>query len=542
MITVREITILRKSGKLDDAMKAAEELFLMAPDKYSASALFWCLNDKLKATSVEEETQAIIERMESIFSSYGGGDQIMENVMFKVRKRVDPIYQQLKEGLEKGKKGEDIADLYGKFVNLYNETSLEASHFPDFGWLIYYKLKQTPLNDAQTRKMALHQYLKLDLTKPSLLHSLILGEAVKVEDNTPFQFHIRNFMNLWGWENIRDPEDWEQFKTDDGKIKTSLVEKLIKVYSKELKTDGIESPQEFSELINKASEKFPNNQYMPLYKAYQLLSLDKKDEAIDNYKKLILKSPSKSYLWSQLSELIEDIELKTAFLCKAISVEKDEQFVGKARLKLVSVLIERNLLEQALFELKKYREFYSSKGWGLKDEYWQLANLIDNSTSVETSSELFAESIPKAEQFLYSSFPTRLAVKVSDKVLEDRNRPGKKITQWTLKTKDGVVRIKNPRKWGLNNKVKNGTLFDIKTTEGKVVWAKESTNENLDFEWVKTLKGRIKLRSDRNGKQYALLNGVYIGSKLLNGIEDDQTVLITALKQDDERWSAVNLK
>lgn len=541
-MTLKEITALRKSGRLDDAMKAAEELFDTAPDKFSASAVFWCLNDKLKQSSSAEDVHAISERMERIYSSYGQGDQYMVNAMTNLSRRVDPLYSELKVGLEKAKRGEDVSELYETLVARFNENTLLDSHYSDFGWLIYYILRSTPLNDAQTRKVALHQYLKLNLPRPSMLHSLILGEAVKVEDNTPFQFHIRNFMNLWGWENLRNPEDWEQFKTDDGKIVTSLVEKLIKVYSKELKTDGIPSPKEFSDLIDKATAQFPNNQYMPLYKAYELLSLGKKDEALDNYKKLILRSPAKSYLWSQLSDLIDDLELKTALLCKAITVEKDEQFVGKARLKLVSVLTERNLLSLAACELTKYKEFYTSKGWGLKEDYWQVANLIDNSTVEENSDEMFAEALPKAEQFLYSSLPSELAVKITDKVLDDKNRPGRKYTQWTLKTKNGIVRIKNPRKWGLNNKLKNGTLLDIKTNEGKVVWVKESKLEKLDFEWIKTLIGEIKLRTDRNGNPYAIFNGVYIGAKLLDRIAEGQKVVITALKQNDGRWSAISLK
>lgn len=542
MMTVKEITALRRTGKLDEAMKAAEELFERVPDKYSASALFWCLNDKLKLTSSMGEVQPISERMENIHSLYGQNDQYMGNAMANVRRKVEPLFSELKDGLERAKRGQDIDELYGRLIDQFKNKTLLEGHYLDFGWLIYYKLRSTPLSDAQTRKVDLHQYLQLNLPKPSLLHSLILGEAVKVEDNTPLQFHIRNFMILWGWENIREPEDWEQFKTDDGKIVTSLVEKLIKVFSKELKTDGVESPREFSDLIDKAIEKYPNNQYMPLYKAYQLLSLGEKGEALDYYKKLILRSPSKSYLWSQLSDLVEDAELRTALLCKAISVEKDEQFVGASRLKLISVLLGRDQMGKAAFELKKYKDFYTSKGWSLKDEYWQLANQIESSVSLENSDELFATALPKADQFLYSAIPSQLAVKISDKILDDKNRPGKKFTQWTLKTKDGMVRIKNPRKWGLDNRLPNGTLLDVKTVDGKVVWIKESKQSGVNLDWIRVLDGEIKLRTDRNGNPYALLDGVYIGSRLLGGLVTGQNVQIVALKQENGKWSAVSLK
>lgn len=541
-MTLKEITALRKSGRLDDAMKAAEELFDTAPDKFSASAVFWCLNDKLKQSPSAEDMHAIRERMESIYSGYGQGDQYMLNAMTNLSRRVDPLYSELKVGLEKAKRGEEVNELYENLVARFNESTLLDSHYRDFGWLIYYILRSTPLNDAQTRKVALHQYLKLNLPRPSMLHSLILGEAVKVEDNTPFQFHIRNFMNLWGWENIRNPEDWEQFKTDDGKIVTSLVEKLIKVYSKELKTDGIPSPKEFSDLIDKATAQFPNNQYMPLYKAYELLSLGKKDEALDNYKKLILKSPTKSYLWSQLSDLVDDMELQTSLLCKAISVEKDEQFVGKTRLKLVENLLERNLMGLAAYELNRYKDFYSSKDWSLKDEYWCLANRFNSNIAMENSDNLYTKLVPTAEQFIYNSFPSQIAVKVSDKVLDDKNRSGKRFTQWTLRTPEGLLRVKNPRNWGLDNRLPNGSILEIKVLDGKIVWIRVYDRDVLNQDWIKTQTGVVKLRKDKNGNSFSIINGCYIGKNLIGGIDDGQNVQLIALRQEDGRWSAVSIK
>ena len=130
-----------------------------------------------------------------------------------------------------------------------------------------------------------------------------------------------------------------------------MVEKLISVYAKEVKTDNVKSPDEFIIMVDEALTKFPNNQNMPLYKAIVLMSLGKKDEALEYYKKLILKSPSKCYLWNQASELVEEVDLKIALLCKAISVERDESFIGGCRLNLAKALIEKNMMANAKYEL-----------------------------------------------------------------------------------------------------------------------------------------------------------------------------------------------
>lgn len=47
-MTIREITALRRSGQLSEALQAAEAEFAQNANKFTAGALFWCLNDLLK--------------------------------------------------------------------------------------------------------------------------------------------------------------------------------------------------------------------------------------------------------------------------------------------------------------------------------------------------------------------------------------------------------------------------------------------------------------------------------------------------------------
>lgn len=539
---VREVTSLRREGRLEEALQMAENDFANSADKYSASSIFWCLNDQIKTINSQEEIEPLYERMKALYEEYCPGDELMTRTMERISRQQDPFFQEMREGLANAKNGEDISELYRKGKEKFDAGNLNQKLFNDFGWIIYYQLKGTPLNDASNRKIALNLYLNLRLDRPSILHSLILGEAVKVERNTPFQFRIRDFMNLWGWENIRDPEDWQQFKSQDGNVSTSLVEKLISVYAKELKTDHVPSPEAFSEILDRSLKKFTNNQYLPLYKAYELISLGKPEEALDYYKSLLLKSPSKSFLWTQMSSLVDDLDLKIALLCKAISVERDESFIGKSRLKLAEALIEKGLHGNAKFELEKYRQFYASKGWSLKDEYMNIANRIAPHTTESDDHQIFHEYLPKADDLIYSSISEQIAIKVSDKMLNDLKRPGRKIPQWILRIKEGIVKLKNPKKFGFDTKMPKGSVFKVRVLEGKVVWIKKSQHIPLDQDWIKKIVGRIQLRTDRNGNPYAILDGVYIGQKLITGIEDNQHVEIISLLQENGRWSAISLR
>lgn len=539
-MTIKEINALRKAGNLEEAVKAAEEEFSLDQNIYTAGGLFWCLNDLCKKEESQDTIENLYERMKSLYEEYCPENSYMSKSLNSIERRLGPISKELKEATLIAKNGTITDNVIQKCMSFFADNKLNKNLYRDLGWLIFYNLKNTPLTDATKRKHLLHCYLKLNLPRPELLHSLILGEAVKVEKNTPLQFRIRDFMSLWGWENIRD-EDWEQYKSDNGNIVSSLVEKFISVYAKELKTDNIQAPNEFNDLVTRALAHYPNNQYMPFYKATVLISLGEKDKALEYYKQLILKSPSKCYLWNQATNLLENIELKIALLCKAISVEHDESFLGGCRLHLANALINKGLFCNAQYELDKYHDFYISQSWGLKKEYYDVSSKIPQGTVAEDNKSFYEEYIPKAEEFIYSALPSTFAIKIEDKQIDDKNRPGRKFTQWMLQTSDKIIRLKKPTKFGLDNRIKNGTPFDIKLHENKIVWIKPSEQNPLEQNWIKRIEGCIKLRTDRNGKAYAILDGTYINEILLKGIKDGINVKIIAIRKEDGRWSAISI-
>lgn len=529
---VKEITALRKSGQLDQALQAAEAEFEQNPNKYNAGALFWCLNDLCKQQS-EAESLNTIERMKTLYEEYCNGDELMS-------KRMVPHYQEIKDAVSQAKNNStDAKRLYENILQLYNSSNLDISLYQDFGWLIYYTLKSTPLNDAYQRKSLLHQYLKLDLPKPSILHSRILGEAIKVEQNTPLQFRIRDFMRLWGFENLMD-DDWSQFTTEDNHVLPSLVEKLVGVYTKEVKTDKVNASEEFCDLLDKALEQYPNNQNMHYFKAIVLISQGKLNDAIRYYKNLILKFPSKFYFWSQIAELVDDLDTKIGLLSKALTLEKDESFLGSVRLRLAELLITKGLKDNAKYELERYYDTYKAKGWNPKPNYGQLINKLSDVSSSDNNQSLYSEYIQLADNFIYSAIPSSIAVKVSGTQLDDKNHPGRKITIWRLRTKDSMIRLKKPMKFNLDKKMPDGSVFTIKVMDDKVVWIKPFDEVHSE-DWIKESSGVVSTRKDKHGKNYAIVNGVYVGEKLLKDISDGETIRIMALRQKDGRWAAISI-
>ena len=537
-MTIREITELRRSGHLKEALEAAEKEFALSANNYTVSALFWCLNDLYKQHG-DNDVTAIIERMKALYNDYCIGDEYMQKALASAERRSLQHFQQIKDAVEKAKGGADAISAHQQATAWYNEGQLDRQLYPDFGWLIYYALKQTAGGEAYKRKALLNQYLQLDLPKPSILHSLILGEAIKLEQNTPLQFRIRDFISIWGLENLRD-EDWEQYRTDNGNTLPSTVERLIGVYAKELKTDGVESSDDFSKLVDKALAKYPNSQNMPYFKATVLISQGKVQEALTYYKNLILHFPSKFYLWNQTAELVEDIDTKIGLLCKALTCGAEDEFLGGVRLRLASLLYQKGLSENAKYELERYRETYGNKGWNLKPGFWEIYNQVNSVEKAIDNKTIYSEYGGKADEFIYSSLPTVVAVKVAETQSEDRNHPGRKITTWILRTANDTIKLRKPAKFRLNRRTPNGAIFDLKLHDGRIVWIKEHTG-SLSVSWLKEISGEVRLRTDRNGKKYTIISGSYVGENLLKGINDGQRIKFLSIRQTDGRWSAISI-
>ena len=157
-MTIREITELRRSGHLQEALEAAETEFAQSVNKYTVGALFWCLNDLYKQQDYNDAT-ATIERMKTLYNDYCAGDEYMQKAIASAERRSLPHFQEIKDAVENAKGGADAISIHHQASMWYNEGQLDSQLYPDFGWLTYYALKQTAVGEANRRKALLFQYL-----------------------------------------------------------------------------------------------------------------------------------------------------------------------------------------------------------------------------------------------------------------------------------------------------------------------------------------------------------------------------------------------
>lgn len=318
------------------------------------------------------------------------------------REEIAALRGEMKSAIVAAKKKEDFQETYDKFCELSKNGTLDKSLFRDFGWLIFYRLRALPLNMMLQRKRAMLQYFQLKLERPSLLHSLILSEAVKMKKNSPSGFRFRDFVSMWELENLR-PEDWDKIKLPTGKSRNSLVEILIGTYVREIVADKAPATDDFVQLLEKAVSIYKSNPHLPLYKAQVMVSVGKTEDASAFYKVLLKRWPKKFFLWARAEELLppKELSLRIAFLSKAIFHIREQAFLGDIRLKLAYLLQKQGLYSYALFELTQYERYYQSQNWHIKPWHETLKNLIEGkSQGVNTVPTPYAEFLPLADRYI----------------------------------------------------------------------------------------------------------------------------------------------
>ena len=532
-----EVNRLRKAGHLSEALAMAEADLKRVCGSWEKKALFWCLNDKIKVDDVEA-AQETYSRMSVLCEECGRQDSVMQECLRKASSYLNVHSNEVKSALQKAKT-EKMADVAYKEVSiLYEQGALNQSLLVDYGWIIYYALKQNDDTDILYRKKLLFQYLKLNLEQPSILHSLILSESVRIENTTPLQFLFSAFLDLWNLDNLRE-DDWQRNATNEGKTLPSLVEKIITAYVKEMSiTPEVMPTEKVLSMVDKALELFPDNQYLPRQKAKILVRKDDLQGAIRFYKKQIILSPGKSYLWKELSELVDDSDLRISLLCQSLCCGEPDEYLGKIHILFALELCNKRKYDEARGELASVEKTYNKNGWPLPREYFDVFAMIPQETiSRDNKRDFYLDNRLRALEFVFSELPVESFVKISSKVVKKPSKNNahkeRKIVLWTLLSKNGERVTIKPALFGLSSKSANETRFLAWKDNGRLVYL---TPVNETFDWVKQISGKIRI-IQKSGKTFGFVDDCYIHAKFLGKISEGDSLTVLAIRRDG-RWSA----
>lgn len=397
---------------------------------------------------------------------------------------MEDISKYVSDGFEAAKSGEGRS-VYNSVAELFSQGLLPAkSHYP-FGWIIYYALHQTPDAEIVERKKMLATYLRLRVTVPHKLHSMILTEAIRLykdSQNAVFnnrkdeslRFSILKFLQLWDPANLR-PGDWKR-KEVEGKMLSSTVEKLITVLADESETTHTCPAPEIIALIDKGVEEYGDSSALYVQRSAVYILEGKRESATAMLKKALLLAPGKFHIWGRLGGLVEVAEnpnLHISLLHRAVSTPGPEEFKGRVRLSLAKAFVELKAYPYALWELEQVRHIYETKGWHLPQAYKLLLGQIPQDAKGTDPSDIYRRVAGLADDFIYSELPTVIMAKTYHKLPDNRRASGygTPAIAWRLTGEDRNNVWFTPSKFGIDPNLPSGTRIGVKLFNGKVVKA-----------------------------------------------------------------------
>lgn len=537
-MSFKEVTQLRKDGRLEEATTMAREDLARVRDEWSCKALFWCLHEEAKTATIER-LQQLAEEMQNLLETIGN-DDVAVSCMQRIEKRLIPHATEIRQAAENAKNPANAQVAYNTILAIFNAGELHESLHTEFAWVIYRALHADQSENVEYRKEIIEVYKQLSVERPSMLHSLILGEAVRVEKEWPLMFMFTEFIAWWGLENLTD-DDWTNFKTDDGKSLISRVEKMIYLYTKEIQSvEELLPSEEFMQVLDRAISKWSKDDNLLRCKAILLSKQSAKEESITLYKKMIaLTSGQKPYVWVELANLVDDIDLKIGLLSKALQLKVQEEFLGKCRAQLAQLLYSKGLHSNALCEVEKVKATYEANSWNLPFQIRGLMQMIPAGRVSADNTSQYSIWATKADEYLYADLPSTYMVKVAHKEeIIERNGRQQKVIKWTLINEAGEVEGVKPRKYNLS-KAQIGDCFEVKKSDGRIVSIAPANADNVA--WRKRVQGTISVKNNRDGKPFGFVDNCYVPGSVIKNIQDGEVVETVAICQDN-KWRCISIR
>lgn len=237
-------------------------------------------------------------------------------------------------------------------------------------------------------------------------HSEILKIAVRfMVDADAWRFF--DFFRQWNAENFQYG-DWHEEIHDEFKVKPLVINALKKLF--QLAKLPTNKDKEFRWVLpayKEALRVFDDDIWILREYATLLGKSGKTQEAIKIYKNIILDLNDQAYIWHEFAEVMAEVDSETAIsmLCRAISIQNNEDFLGDVHLLLSKLLVSANKLQEAKNELDTYKVHRIEKGWKLTEEYKLLENQLQEISTVCDNSEFYKSNNKLAEEYILSNIP-----------------------------------------------------------------------------------------------------------------------------------------
>ncbi|WP_143087636.1 DUF7017 domain-containing protein [Chitinophaga sp. YR627] len=293
----------------------------------------------------------------------------------------------------------EIDEAIIRHIALPREQILDFFREPVF-WTLYNAHKENRFSDLW--KMFEEYCARYAKYGKSKWHSDILSLAERfMKENDEWRFW--EFLQNWDPQCFMDG-DWQEVARDGNTYKSLAIKSIKKTFDI-IKTKGQDTDITWLfPLYEKAITLDAADEWLRREKALLHMRCKQIDAAIGIYRELVLELGDKHYIWQEFSSCFAtDTRIKIGMLSKALSLEKNEDFLGEIRIDLARHLIRENLPGNAIIELETYKKHRELKGWRLSADFESLYEKCRSSQNGFTNNKsLYREYIPLAENFAYS--------------------------------------------------------------------------------------------------------------------------------------------
>ena len=302
MKTIAEITALKKSGQIAEALLEAEALFAANPRDYAvATCAAWVYVEAMKQWA---------------------NDSMLN----------------------------DFCDCIRKFKTICLPIEREGILYSNVLWavrrlLAYYV--EHPMLDKQGLDTLVSELSGLPINVDDAYRSL-LSTAAKIKDWPTFP----SFVEWWNLDNLRDT-DYKKQEYED-KALMSLAETTYNALCRCMMACADDDKiLAFVDLLDAVIAKHPDYQYLPYYQAKLLFKTGETERALEALKPFARKKTSDFWVWLLLGDEVSDDSQKMMFYCKAALCGGKDEMLVKMREQVGFYLIRNGKREMGKYLIVK---------------------------------------------------------------------------------------------------------------------------------------------------------------------------------------------
>lgn len=451
------------------------------------------------------------------------------------------LYYMLKIDVD-NRKLQDFFAHIEEFSNL-DELTMSADDmiFENILWKIAEILKYTPKENIEAATK-MFSYIKKYTFKPSKGYSFLLRSYLAFETWNL----LVDFFQWWNIDNLM-PEDYHQFKLENGKKIMSLAEQTYIAYSKALlKLDDKQKIKDFLPKIENLMENYPEMMYPGWYCGKLMLAMGAgRDEALNIVIPFVRKKKTEFWVWQLLADIYKDShDIYISCLLRAIHCNVQEIFIGKIRIKLAVAYLLRNDYSRAKYHIDQVTRCYMQQGWYLPKEIqnwvkesWIKDCVADSSDGIDYKKYTDCLLTRGTNESIAIVTYVDMQNKRAFLVYGEKQRTMVKFSNLPISVEEGFLLKLN---W-LPNSANNISIIDVNIVDSSVL-------DNVTY--IKRIDGIIEKQEN---KEYAFIKGqgisCFITPKEVQkyGLNGDEYVSVLATmdynkKREAWTWICVSIE